>query len=654
MMVRCNSCFREYDDSLGLCPHCGYAQGDPAGEAFALTPGTLIANRYTIGGLLGAGGFGIIYKAWDNTLNRVLAIKEHFPSSLVNRLPGETDVILVATKKASEFAHGRNRFLEEARNTAKFNTHKNIVNVYDYFEENNTAYFVMEYLDGQTLDDVLLEQDGPLSYDVCVNIATSICAALRAIHKEKILHRDISPNNIMICRNGTIKLFDFGAARFSAEVESKASIVLKQGFAPVEQYDRVNRQDPRTDIYALGATLYYAMTGVRPEESTNRKIDDHLADPAAIVPSIPQNVSDTIMRAMAIEQQYRFSSVDEFEKAFLNEKRILSVQMERKKRKRRRVLSILAAFALVAALSTTSLFLWLRQKNAATLPDANLDVWYITTGQEDSDRAKSEALNNTVNSFCEEYRNVTVNLFPMTADTYASALDEASKIGHLPAVFESTGREEESVTLTPLADALDNLADSTYYTTQMEVKTRYPTGIVAPVIYVNSVQCTLSSTADMHQISEACGGRFEIKASAIGMYTSLYGDGAANYTVTGTALDDFISRKTDVYLGDSSDYLEIQRSLPGEYTLLMPDVDRSTYRYHTTWSIAAMDRDSTRSATALVEYFNSDLAQDYQRLQTQSADIPITKSMLPGFIAIYPELAPLEDYLKLPFSAPAE
>lgn len=142
----------------------------------------------------------------------------------------------------------------------------------------------------------------------------------------KIVHRDVSPDNIMICKNGSVKLFDFGAARFSAEVTSAVTIVVKPGFAPPEQYEQVNRQDARTDIYALGATLYYAMTGVKPEESTDRKVKDTLVEPSRLNKQIPENVSIAIMRAMSVEPQYRYATADEFAGVLKNEIEAVSLK----------------------------------------------------------------------------------------------------------------------------------------------------------------------------------------------------------------------------------------------------------------------------------------------------------------------------------------
>lgn len=648
MLTRCGSCFQEYDEELGLCPYCGYAPGDQPAEAFCLLPGSVIAGRYLIGEMLGLGGFGITYKAWDQKLGTLLAIKEYYPSGLVNRQPGDAKVILAATRREREFVYGKTRFLEEARNMAKFSTHKNIVNVFDFFEANHTAYIVMEYLDGKTLSQVLQQQNVPLPYDYCVNIASSVCTALKALHAENILHRDVSPDNIMICSNGTVKLFDFGAARFSAGVENRVTVVVKPGFAPPEQYDKVNRQDPRTDIYALGATLYYAMTGVRPEESTNRRIEDTLREPAAIDSNIPTNISNAIMRAMALEQQYRFPTVEAFQAALTSGKKVVSVKKERAKRKRRRAMGILAALLLVGGAIGAFVCLLNRQKASAGLPDAQLRMWYIQTGDEAADQAKASALEAIIDTFTQEYDNVEVELLPISAEGYQAELEQAAGTGQAPAIFESTGLEH--VPAVSFSEELGKLEGSSYYTPQMDTASQYPTGIVVPVIYSSKAVELADAPAQLSDIEEVCQaaeGKFEVKAACAELYTALYGPEASSLAVE-TALENFLAHETLVYLGDSSDYFAIQEALPGEYALTMPGGDQAAYRYGTTWSVAESTQDTVTSATALTAYLNSSLAQDYLHIQNGSPDLPILKSSLTEFTNVYEELKPVADYLERP------
>lgn len=209
-MIRCINCFEQINDDNNACPHCGYVKGTPPKELYHLFPGTELENRYVIGEVLGFGGFGITYKAWDKKLDFVVAVKEFYPSGIVNRTPGTKDIIIYAKKREKEFYYGKDRFLEEARNMAKFSSEPNIVNVSAFFEENNTAYIVMEFLDGISLSQYLHESEGIIDVASGIQITEAIANALVKIHEKGIIHRDVSPDNIFLCVNGRIKLIDFG------------------------------------------------------------------------------------------------------------------------------------------------------------------------------------------------------------------------------------------------------------------------------------------------------------------------------------------------------------------------------------------------------------------------------------------------------------
>lgn len=653
MLTRCKNCFQEYNEDFGLCPLCGYADGEPPEKPFCLSPGTVIAGRYIIGKELNSGGFGIVYKAWDKKLDAVLAIKEYYPSGLVNRHPGSTDVMLVATKREREFVYGKTRFLEEARNLAKFSDHKNIVNVYDFFESNNTAYIVMEYLDGRNLRQVLEEQNVPMPVDYCITVATQVGAALKAIHKENILHRDISPDNIMICNDGNIKLFDFGAARFSANVENRVTVVVKPGYAPPEQYDKVNRQDPRTDIYALGATLYHAMTGVIPEESTNRKIEDKLLTPAAIDKDIPENISNSIMRAMAIEQQYRFSTVDDFVSALTKGKRVASVQKARAKRRRHRTVGILASLLLIVGAAALALYI-LNDQLRPTLPDATLNVWYVQTGNPEMDESRANALENIIKSFTRGHNNVEIKLSGVPSESYLSDLSAAVGSGQAPHIFESTGFDVSNFAVA-LPDTLLNNSSSDFIVSATgEDRTKFSTGIIVPVIYVNSTLGSLEATDALEAILRCCDEQnlsAAIDSTSISMYAQLYGASSEQY-VSDTAKEDFADRTIAICLGNSAYYADVQKVLPGEYVIMLPDCGFMTYQPGTQWSISDISGDELEVATAFMDYLSISLAQDC--IQNQSGELPIVKDSFSEYIKTYGELSAVENYLSLPYAPPIE
>ena len=232
MQKRCNNCFHEYEDVYEICPHCGYVEGGSAKELFYLQPGMKLADRYIVGMGIGHGGFGITYLAWDTKFEITVAIKEYYPSGIVNRVPGTSDVILFAGKRKKQYEFGFTRFIEEAQNMAQFSSHPNIVNVYEYFEENNTAYIVMEYLEGETLAEKI-RRSGTLPAQEVLSLLMPVMYSLEAVHKSGIVHRDIAPDNIMVTEDGEAKLIDFGAARYATTSHSRSlTVIIKEGYSP--------------------------------------------------------------------------------------------------------------------------------------------------------------------------------------------------------------------------------------------------------------------------------------------------------------------------------------------------------------------------------------------------------------------------------------
>lgn len=435
-MKRCLECFTAYDDTSSVCPHCGTADGSvKPEEPIFLHPGTILNQRYIIGKTAGAGGFGIVYKAWDTKLETIVAVKEFFVTRLVTRAAGENNVI-VSQKSSTEFSYRMERFLAEARTMAKFGNHKSIPNVFDYFEENKTAYIVMEYLDGVALNKYMKSHDEKINPEFAVMIAGEICNALDSMHRQGIIHRDVSPDNIFICseKQIKIKLMDFGAAKLADETDKVIDIILKPGYSPPEQYDNSKNIGPWTDIYALGATLYAMLTGIKPDESTNRKIDDKVISPSSLNPDIPENLSNTVMKAMAIERHLRFKNVSDFLKALNGEKKISSLSNEKKKRRTRRVLSIAAVFAVISVLSYGSLSVFNQKKSESTLPPAELDIWFSV----ENGSTEETALEEIKSDFTSAFENVTINLTGIPSDEYSLKLSEAAASDSLPDIFDST------------------------------------------------------------------------------------------------------------------------------------------------------------------------------------------------------------------------
>ena len=187
-----------FGDEFEICPHCGYIVGTHAEEAIHMEPGTILHDRYIIGKILGYGGFGITYIGWDGKLEQKVAIKEYLPGEFSTRMPGQSQVTVFNGEKSEQFHDGMKKFIDEAKRLAKFQNEPGIVKIFDSFEENETAYIIMEYLDGETLTDYL-KREKTIPEDQAVNMLMPVMNSLQTVHAEGLLHRDIAPDNIYVC-----------------------------------------------------------------------------------------------------------------------------------------------------------------------------------------------------------------------------------------------------------------------------------------------------------------------------------------------------------------------------------------------------------------------------------------------------------------------
>ena len=305
----CENCFSEV--SSEPCPYCGFVKNEYRHDPITLAVGSVLNQRYMIGGVIGKGGFGITYLAYDLKLDARLAVKEYYPMGLAVRAPGSTLVSISNEESAEPFRTGAEKFYNEAKMVAKFNGNPNIVSVHDFFYENDTVYFTMGYLQGETLKTYLKKKK--VSEGQAINIFQSISSALLASHSLNILHRDISPDNIMLCDDETIRLLDFGAARqVMAEQSQSLSVILKQGFAPLEQYQKKGNQGPWTDIYALGATVYTALTGEMLNDPMTRLEDD--TEFASNKHGISEALWNVIQKCTQLKIQDRYQDIHELKR----------------------------------------------------------------------------------------------------------------------------------------------------------------------------------------------------------------------------------------------------------------------------------------------------------------------------------------------------
>ena len=278
-----------------------------------LRKGTRLIGRYTIEGVLGQGGFGITYLGIDELHEKKVAIKEFFPQGIVTRNIEYKDTVTVTfVGEKDNYEKGKERFLKEARTMAKFSKDEGIVKALDFFEINNTAYIVMEYLEGITLKQYLRENQRIAPEDL-IELLVPLIESLDEIHSQGMIHRDISPDNIMVLPDGRIKLMDFGAARDYTEFGEKSlSIVLKPGYAPPEQYQTHGIQGPWTDIYALCATMYKCITGENPPDAIERVMEDSLKKISEFGIAIPPQEEAAIIKGMSVSAKDRYQDIKDF------------------------------------------------------------------------------------------------------------------------------------------------------------------------------------------------------------------------------------------------------------------------------------------------------------------------------------------------------
>lgn len=307
-----------FGDEFEICPHCGYVVGTHAEEAIHIEPGTLLYDRYIVGKVLGYGGFGVTYLGWDGKLEQKVAIKEYLPGEFSTRMPGQSQVTVFNGEKNEQFHDGLRKFVEEAKHLAKFQNEQGIVKIFDSFEENDTAYIIMEYLDGETLTEYL-RREKTIPEDVAVAMLTPVMESLQAVHDEGLLHRDIAPDNIFLTKSGEVKLIDFGASRYATTSHSRSlTVIIKPGYSPEEQYRSRGDQGPHTDVYAIAATLYKMITGKTPPDAMERRAKyenqnkDILEEPHKINKKISPNRENAILNAMNVRIEDRTPDIATF------------------------------------------------------------------------------------------------------------------------------------------------------------------------------------------------------------------------------------------------------------------------------------------------------------------------------------------------------
>lgn len=329
-MKLCMGCMNQMEDQVMVCPHCGFNERELKQEAYYLTPGTVVGGKYIIGRALSYAGYTVTYIGMDAENNRKVLVKEYLPNDFSTRSEGDKEVTIYSGDAKEQFEEGLTTFLNEANRIQQLGKPQGIMQVYDCVAENDTGYVISEYLEGQTLAQIL-EGGKKFSPQEAKEFICEILEGLRRVHPLDVVHCDIAPETILVTRTGEIKLLDFGATRYVTTANSKSlAIILKQGYAPEEQYRSQGVRGPWTDVYALGAVMYHMITGIVPIESVDRALVDELKAPSQLGVPMPKNMENALMNALNVYQKDRTPSAEVFYRE-LNSDEVKRIQVKKQK-----------------------------------------------------------------------------------------------------------------------------------------------------------------------------------------------------------------------------------------------------------------------------------------------------------------------------------
>ena len=429
------------------CPHCGYFHGRQAAQGYVLQPGTILHGKYLIGKVLGQGGFGITYLGWDLALNKKVAVKEFFPASHVSRDTNVSMALQWYTTEAAQSVRnvGQEMFLKEARKMNHTAAIPQVVHVLDLFQDNNTAYIIMNYIHGVHLAQQI-KAAGPMSWQTALQLLLPVVDVMQQVHDVGLIHRDISPDNLMLQPDNSIKILDLGAAKdlkLNGGVSSMQ--VAKGGFSPLELYIMRGNSGPWTDVYSIAATMYYVITGTTPPSAVDRMDKDVLSWDLPVLRKVPASVIHVLQKGMALQVQDRYQSMGDFAAA-------LRKAASRRGRWKRPVLAAVAAvLAIVLAVS-----LWPFEKATGLNPDPTGEEWL----EEEPWKAEEEEENqekDVPQTYDEPWGSnvLTASLIPQP---YQYDTDMAPVFGSQIARYQIV-----SVTFT---DSLDNMSSENWDVSQ--------------------------------------------------------------------------------------------------------------------------------------------------------------------------------------------
>ncbi len=627
--MRCLNCFREINEDK-ICSFCHSHQENVKNKLNCLQPGvTLNEGRYLIGKAINAGGFGIVYKAFDRTLEIVVAIKEFFPSQLASRVVRRKEIVLIENTRGISFAESKESFLNEARIMEKLKENPNIVSSRDWFEENNTAYIVMEYIEGINVRDFLIQNENKLDVESTQSIVKQIINALKYIHEKGYIFRDLTPDNIMITTDydneghNIIKLIDFGAVvNMNATVDTAHDdVILKPGYAPIEQYVSGGVLGAYTDVYALGATAYRMLSGLVPYEVTDRNENDLLEKLVKLNESIPEYIDRTIMKAMAVDKKVRFQTVEEFEKAFIQEQQVLYPEEElRKLRNKKR---IFFTFFMVICVALAGVGIYIKDKKNTGLNHIEVTADKISVILPYTNESDKKYLDEIVTDYIKKQKVIKVDTKWVQKAEYQNYIQSLDK---LPTVFINEGyiSQEKMASLNILLESL-NSNDYYFYDDYMEhFEYQLPLGFDMAVCYVNLNKGDVETPLLKKEVNSTVGFNQD--------YFFTLDKDQKNLIST---KQKFLSEQIPYYVGNVTEWKDIYQALNGYWDV--KSFNNTAYIHFGDYiSVSKNETYNQRIAGMLFIYeLLSDLAQNNRYIQADGL-LPVNKETCQLFIKLNP------------------
>ena len=627
----CLNCFHTYKGGK-LCPYCGEIAKDSGEDTYYLPAGTKLNHgRYVLGQSVSSGGFGILYRAWDTTLERVVAIKECYPASLVTRPIGQKEVVVNSSKieRFDEYQAILEDYVYEATVMSRFSKATNVCNVYEFFKENNTGYIVMEFLEGEDLK-TYRKKNAYISNEEKNTIMMQILDGVEALHKEGVVHRDIAPDNIYICKNDegkiTVKIIDFGIATMDGKKRMRDRVVVKAGYTPPEQYISGGTTGPWTDVYATGATLYFLFTGEVPAEVTDRQRGTTLIEPKQLEAKIPKALDAAIMCALSTDIESRFQSVKELKESILGKKApkapatqksggSAKVPKQEKKKKSGGLIAVLLILLLLAG-GAAVFFLFFKDRffGKEEIPEeVTLTVWVGTPEDADAKQIEESRYREVFRLYEKQNETVTIKLVTMPEEELAEKFLAASKAERPDLVEVVYGSEE-------ICEELGVLG----FVKEDDMRSAMP-GAVKASKSLSYQAFPLSRAAELCFLAN---GTTQDAAKEV------------------KSIAKFLEGASDVkYYADSSAYTAILEELPGRFTVEVA-ADKSQAWYSDFFGVSS--KGNSELAEDVLKFMLSADAQAVLHVQNESTMLPVTTEAMENYTTVYSGLGflagEIEDY----------